>query len=575
MKNREIAHLLESIADVLELKGENLFRVNAYRNASRILQDLAKDVEHVAAEGKLAELPGFGKSIVEHVQEYLKTGKMRRYEELRREMPGDLVDMLRIPGVGPKTVVLMKEKLGVTTFEDLRRVINDRSLEALPGMGEKKVDHIRQGYQLYLSARERMTLGVALPAAEEIVERLRKVKGVKHVSIAGSLRRMKETIGDIDILACGTDAAKIVHGFTSLPQVAEVLAAGETKGSVRVEDGLQIDLRVVAPDEWGAALQYFTGGKAHNIKLRELAGRKGMKINEYGLFKGARRIAAKTEDDIYRKLGLDCMPPEMREDRGEIEAAAGHDLPRIVELADIRGDLQMHSTWSDGGDSIEAMAMAARKLGYEYILLTDHSRSLKVARGLVPSDVKKARAEINALNAKLKDFRVLAGTEADILPDGSIDYPDKVLEAFDIVLASVHMRLEDPSDRMTERMVRAIENPRVRIIGHPTGRRFGYREASAMDLEKVMKAAAANHVALEINAHYERLDLNDVQARMAADLGVMLVISTDAHNAAGLSMMRFGVSVARRAWLKSGGILNCKPLGQLLEWCRMSKAVKR
>jgi len=575
VKNREIAHLLESIADVLELKGENLFRVNAYRNASRILQDLAKDVEHVAAEGKLAELPGFGKSIVEHVQEYLKTGKMRRYEELRREMPGDLVDMLRIPGVGPKTVVLMKEKLGVTTFEDLRRVINDRSLEALPGMGEKKVDHIRQGYQLYLSARERMTLGVALPAAEEIVERLRKVKGVKHVSIAGSLRRMKETIGDIDILACGTDAAKIVHGFTSLPQVAEVLAAGETKGSVRVEDGLQIDLRVVAPDEWGAALQYFTGGKAHNIKLRELAGRKGMKINEYGLFKGARRIAAKTEDDIYRKLGLDCMPPEMREDRGEIEAAAGHDLPRIVELADIRGDLQMHSTWSDGGDSIEAMAMAARKLGYEYILLTDHSRSLKVARGLVPSDVKKARAEINALNAKLKDFRVLAGTEADILPDGSIDYPDKVLEAFDIVLASVHMRLEDPSDRMTERMVRAIENPRVRIIGHPTGRRFGYREASAMDLEKVMKAAAANHVALEINAHYERLDLNDVQARMAADLGVMLVISTDAHNAAGLSMMRFGVSVARRAWLKSGGILNCKPLGQLLEWCRMSKAVKR
>ena len=500
---------------------------------------------------------------------------MARYQELRREMPGDLVDMLAIPGVGPRTIVLMKEKLGVTTFEDLKRVINDRSLDALPGMGEKKVDHIRRGYQLYLSARERMTLGVALPAAEEIVERLQKVKGVKHVSVAGSLRRMKETIGDIDILASGTDPAKIVQEFTRLPQVAEVLAAGDTRGSVRVEDGLQIDLRVVTPGEWGAALQYFTGGKAHNIKLRELAGRKGMKINEYGLQKGARRVAAKTEEDIYHKLGLDCMPPEMREDRGEIEAAARHDLPRIVQLADIRGDLQMHSTWSDGGDSIEAMAIAARKLGYEYILITDHSQSLKVAQGLVPADVKKARAEIDRLNAKLKDFRVLAGTEADILPDGSIDYPDKVLEAFDIVLASVHMRLDDPSDRMTERVIRAIENPCVRIIGHPTGRRFGYREASAMDMEKVMKAAAANHVALEINAHYERLDLNDVHARMAADLGVMLVISTDAHNTAGLSMMRFGVSVARRAWLKSEQVLNCKPLGKLLEWRRMSKAVKR
>jgi DNA polymerase (family 10) len=575
VKNREIAHIFESIADILELQGENLFRVNAYRNAARILQDLARDVEHVAAEGKLAELPGFGKSIVEHVEEYLKTGRMARYQELRREMPGDLVDMLAIPGVGPRTIVLMKEKLGVTTFEDLKRVINDRSLDALPGMGEKKVDHIRRGYQLYLSARERMTLGVALPAAEEIVERLQKVKGVKHVSVAGSLRRMKETIGDIDILASGTDPAKIVQEFTRLPQVAEVLAAGDTRGSVRVEDGLQIDLRVVTPGEWGAALQYFTGGKAHNIKLRELAGRKGMKINEYGLQKGARRVAAKTEEDIYHKLGLDCMPPEMREDRGEIEAAARHDLPRIVQLADIRGDLQMHSTWSDGGDSIEAMAIAARKLGYEYILITDHSQSLKVAQGLVPADVKKARAEIDRLNAKLKDFRVLAGTEADILPDGSIDYPDKVLEAFDIVLASVHMRLDDPSDRMTERVIRAIENPCVRIIGHPTGRRFGYREASAMDMEKVMKAAAANHVALEINAHYERLDLNDVHARMAADLGVMLVISTDAHNTAGLSMMRFGVSVARRAWLKSEQVLNCKPLGKLLEWRRMSKAVKR
>jgi len=574
MKNREIAHILESIADILELKGENLFRINAYRNAARVLGDLAKDVEHVAAEGKLAELPGFGKSIVEHVEEYLKTGKMARYEKLKREMPGELVEMLAIPGVGPKTIMLMKEKLDVTTFEDLKRVINDRSLEALPGMGEKKVDNIRKGYQLYLSARERMTLGVALPAAEEIVQKLRDVKGVKDVSVAGSLRRMKETIGDIDILASGTKPAKIVEAFTRLPQAVEVLAAGETKGSVRVEGGVQIDLRVVKPEEWGAALQYFTGGKPHNIKLRELAGSKGMKINEYGLFKGTRRIAGKTEEEIYRKLGLDWMPPEMREDRGEIEAAREHELPKIVELDDIRGDLQMHSTWSDGGDSIEAMAEAARKLHYEYILMTDHSQSLKVARGLSCADVKKERKEIDALNAKLKGFRVLAGTEADILADGALDYPDKVLKEFDMVLASVHTRLEDPADRMTARLIRAIENPWVRIIGHPTGRRFGYREASAMDMEKVMKAAAANHVALEINAHYERLDLNDVHARMATELGVMLVISTDAHNTTGLSMMRFGVAVARRAWLKSEQVLNSQPLKKLLQWCQNPKTAK-
>jgi DNA polymerase (family 10) len=403
-----------------------------------------------------------------------------------------------------------------------------------------------------------------------MVAKLLQVKGVENASVAGSLRRMRETIGDIDLLACGSDGAKIVEAFTKLPGVTEVLAAGETKGSVRVEGGLQIDLRVVPCDDWGAALQYFTGSKAHNVKLRELAQKKGMKVNEYGLFKvkgqTETRVAGKTEEGIYAALGLDVMPPEMREDRGEIEAAAAHKLPRLVALGDIRGDLQMHSTYSDGADSIADMAAAARKLGYEYVLLTDHSQSLKVAGGLTPAEVKKARKEIDALNDQYSGFRILHGTEADILADGSLDYPDEVLKSFDLVLASVHQRLEDPPGKMTERLIRAIEHPSVRIIGHPTGRRFGFREASAVDMEKVCRAAAANGVALEINAHYERLDLNDVHARMAADLGVMIVISTDAHNAAGLSMMRFGLAVARRAWLEPRQALNTRPLKDLLTW---------
>ncbi len=575
MKNAEIAKILNTIGDVLELKGESVFRVNAYRKAARILQDQPKDVEALAASGELAELPGFGASMVDHVTEYLKTGKMQRYEELKGELPGELVKMLEIPGLGPKTIMLLHRKLGIKTLEGLRRAMDDRSLASLPGMGDKKVEHLRKGYQLYLAARERMTLGVALPAAEEIVAKLVKVKGVAQASAAGSLRRRRETIGDIDILACGKDGGKIVEAFTKLPGVEEVLAAGATKGSVRVEEGLQIDLRVVDCDAWGAALQYFTGSKAHNIKLRALAEKKGMKINEYGLFKGKTRVAGKTEEEIYAKLGLDCMAPEMREDRGEIEAAAKHALPKLVDLGDIRGDLQMHSTWSDGADSIADMADAARKLGYEYILLTDHSQSLKVAGGLTPAEVKKARKEIDALNAKYKGFRILHGTECDILADGRLDYPDEVLAQFDLVLASVHVRLGDPPARMTERLIRAIENPRVRIIGHPTGRRFGFRDASAMDIEKVMKAAAANGVALEINAHYERLDLNDVHARMAADLGVTIVISTDAHNTAGLSMMRFGVAVARRAWLAPGQILNTRPLKDLQSWVKRGKVAAR
>jgi len=574
MKNRDIARVFESIADMLELKGESVFRVNAYHKAAQTLEDLTQDVEQLAADGKLKDLPGFGKSMVAHVEEYLKMGKLERCEELKREVPGELVHMLEIPGLGPKTIMLMNQKLKVKTFADLKRVLADRSLAALSGMGEKKVENIRRGYQLHLSARERMTLGVALPVAEEMVARLRKVKGVREVSLAGSLRRMCETIGDIDILAGGTDGAKIIKAFTKQPQVEEVLAAGGTKGSVRVEGGLQIDLRVVKPDEWGAALQYFTGSKSHNIKLRELAGAKGMKVNEYGLFKGKKRIAGKTEEEIYRKLGLDWMPPEMREDRGEIEAAAKHELPRTIELKDIRGDLQMHSTWSDGAEGIADMAAAAKKLGYRYVLITDHSESLKVAGGLVPAEVRKARKEIDALNRKTKGFCVLAGTEADILADGKLDYPEKVLEGFDMVLASVHTRLNDPSEKMTRRLVRAIENPYVRIIGHPTGRRFGYREAAAMNLEKVMKAAVENDVALEINAHYERLDLSDVHARTAAKMGVKLAISTDAHSIAALGMMRFGVAVARRAWIESVQVINTWPIEKLLKWAGHAK-VKR
>jgi DNA polymerase (family 10) len=401
-----------------------------------------------------------------------------------------------------------------------------------------------------------------------VVARLRKVAGVEEVSIAGSLRRMQETIGDIDILVAAVNGAEVIEQFTRFPGVADVLAAGETKGSVRLDDGLQIDMRVVTPESWGAALQYFTGSKAHNVRLRSLAGSEGMKINEYGVFKGDERVAGRTEAECYAALGLDWIPPEMREDRNEIEAATTHALPEIITLDDMRGDLQMHTTHSDGGDSLEAMAQAAQELGYEYILITDHSQSLRVGHGLDVEALATLHTEIDELNQTLKGFRVLAGTEVDILADGELDYPDEVLGELDIVLASFHSHFDLAPDRMTRRLIRAIENPHVKIIGHPTGRRLGYRESSPMDLERVIKAAVANNVALEINAHYERLDLGDIHARMAAELGAKIVISTDAHSTTGLQMMRFGVAVARRAWLTPEQVINTWSLESLLGWCQ-------
>ena len=567
-KNREIAQIFKSIGEILELKGDSSFRVNSYYKASRVIGDLSQDIEKVAAEGKLRDISGIGEATAKKIEEYLETGRIGRYEELKKDIPADLIRMMEIPGLGPKTVNLLWQKLGVTTMTDLRRVMRSGQAAELPGMGEKKVQNILKGIELYSVARERMPLGVALPIAQEIAGNLRKLKGVKAAEPAGSLRRKCETIGDIDILTSGTDGAGIIKAFTELSQVKRVLAAGDTKGSVILEGDFQIDVRVVPEKSFGAALQYFTGSKAHNIRLRGLAKTKGLKVSEYGVFKGKKSIAGKDEEEVYEALGLPWMPPELREDRGEIAAAQQGRLPDLIELEDIKGDLQVHSTYSDGSNSIEEMALAAKKRGYKYICITDHSRSLKVASGLEIEELEERAEEIARLNKKLKGIRILNGAEVDILGDGRLDYPDEVLEKLDIVLGAIHSALGQEEKKMTARLLSAIENPNVDIIAHPTGRVFGQRGPSNIDLERIMKAAAETKTVLEIDAYYDRLDLNDINARMARDMGVKLEISTDAHHIDQLWMMELGVAVARRGWLTSADVINTLPADKLLKWIR-------
>ena len=564
MKNREIADLFETIADMLELLGGNAFRVNSYRKASRVIGDLTDDIADVAAAGRLQKLPGIGASTARKIDEYLETGTMTRYEELVEQVPEGVVAMMHVPGVGPKTAGLVYKEAGIDSVAKLAEAIDAGQLADLPGLGARKLENIQKGIRTYRAGQERVPLGRALPIAEQIVAALRKIRGVEDVLPAGSLRRRRETIGDIDILVASTTGKAVVEAFAGLPMVRDVLAAGDTKGSVRVEGGLQIDCRVVPPDSFGAAAQYFTGSKAHNVRLRELAIARKLKLNEYGLFRGDERIAGRAEREVYEALGLGWVPPELREDRGEIEAAQKGTLPALLEDGDIRGDLHVHSTWSDGGASIAQMAAAARALGHRYLCITDHSQSLKIARGLTPDRVREQREEIDALNKRTKGFRILAGLEVDILGDGSLDTPDEVLAELDFVIASVHTGMGQSEGRITGRIVAAMRHPHVDAIAHPTGRVLGQRDAYAVDFEGIVRAAAETGTALEINAYYERLDLDDVHARAARDAGVKLALGTDAHAPDQLQMMRFGLATARRGWVRRGDVLNALPLRTLL-----------
>jgi len=572
MKNRVIADMFDRIADILEFKGELAFRVLAYRKASRVIQDLRDDIESIWKEGKLEEIPGIGEGMAKKIDEYLSNGKMTKYEQVTKGVPSSLIDLLNIQSLGPKTLSLVYKKLKVKNLEDLKRVIADGSLAKLPRMGEKKVEGINKGIQLFVASHERMSLGIALPAAEKVIEELKRAAKVGRVSTAGSLRRLKETIGDIDIICDGTDTEEIVKKFTELPSVERVLASGPTKGSVIVEGGTQVDLRVVEPDSYGAALQYFTGNKDHNIKLRDIAKKQGLKINEYGVFRGEKRIGGKDEADIYKAVGIPMMEPELREDRGEIEAAIAGTLPKLVTSRDIRGDFHVHSVYSDGSDEIAAIAQEGISVGYAFIAICDHSKSAAYAGGMSETTLLKQLAEIEKINSRLKGkkFQLLKGIEVDIKADGSLDFPDEILKKLDVVVASIHSGFKQ---RVTERMVSAMKNPNVDIIGHPTGRLISRREGYEVDLGKVMEAARDTGTALEINAYYDRLDLSDVTSRKAKELGITLAIGTDTHTLTHLDFMKFGLAVARRGWLEKRDLLNTLQPGALL--ARLGKKKKK
>jgi DNA polymerase (family X) len=562
-KNKEIAAVFSRIADALEIKGEISFKVLAYRKAASALEELGEDVESLAAEKRLQTVPGIGSGTAAKIEEYLKTGRMKKYDEAMSGIPEGLLELLEVQNLGAKTVQLAHRELGVHNLKDLKKAIGDGSLAALRGMGEKKVENIRKGVESYEKAQERVPIYVALTIAEEVVGYLERAVGIQRVSVAGSLRRMRETVGDIDILASGRDGVKIIRHLAAYPKVRRILAEGTTKGSFVVASDLgdrQVDVRIVDDSEFGAALQYFTGSKAHNIKLRGLAKERGLKISEYGVFRGAKKIAGRSEEEVYAVLGLPWFPPEMREDRGEIELALGGRLPEIVDYGDIRGDFHVHSDWSDGHVALSRLAELGRRRGYNYLAVCDHSRAAAYAGGLTPDRLRRQMREIAALNKKQKGFRLLAGTEVDILADGTLDLPDSLLAELDVVVGSIHSGFKK---NVTARILKAMENPHLDIIGHPSGRLISGREGYDVDLDAVLEGARRMVKALELNAYYDRLDLNEFFLRKARDLGVTISLGTDTHSAAGLEMMRFGVGIARRAWLDKKDVLNCLDLEKL------------
>lgn len=560
MKNKELARIFDRIADALEFKGEMIFRVLAYRKAARVLDDLVEDVEVLHRDGKLDELPGIGAGIARKIIEYLETGKMKKYKEVTKGIPESLLKMLDIQNLGPKTISLANKRLRVKTLADLKRVIATGKLAQLPQMGEKKVENIRKGIESYEKGHERLSIAVAEKVATEIITYMKDNAKIKDISPAGSLRRWKETIGDVDILVTGKDGAKIVEVFTKYPGTERVLAGGDTKGSIMVAGGVQVDLRIVEPKSYGAAMQYFTGSQEHNVRCRNIARTKGMKLSEYGLFKGEKMVAGRTEAEVYNLLGLGYIPPELREDRGEIEAALKKNLPRLVELKQIRGDLQMHSRYSDSEATIIQLADFAASLGYEYILITDHSQSAKYAHGLEIERLHKQWKEIAKINKKSK-VRVLKGIEVDILRDGKLDYPDKILKQLDLVVASIHQGF---TKNVTERICAAMDNQYVDMIGHPTGRLISSREGYILDLHKIMEKAVETGTWLELNAYWDRLDLSDVNLRAAKEMGIRISIGTDAHDLKGLLWMKFGVATARRGWLEPKNVVNTYPVKKLL-----------
>jgi DNA polymerase (family 10) len=564
MRNLELSDIFEEIADLLEIQEANVFRIRAYRRAAEQVGNLSEDAALAIEAGR--KISGIGTDLAAKILEAARTGSVAYLDELRLAVPRGVRQMMDLPGVGPRKAKLLHEKLGVDSIEGLEREILSGKILGVPGFQKRTAENLKKGIDSWRAGRSRTPLGRALAMAQGLVAALREDPAVKSIEVAGSLRRRAETVGDIDILVTSDRSEAVMQRFVSLPQARELIARGETKCSILHREGIQVDLRVVEPGAFGAALQYFTGSKAHNIRLRELAVRRKLKINEYGVFDEAgSRLAGATEEELYAALGLPWIPPEIREDGGEIEAALAGRLPRLVETSDIRGDLHAHTDWTDGRASLESLIAAAEAKGYEYVVVSDHSRSTTIARGLTPERVLEQVRAIEELQPRHR-IRILTGSECDILADGALDFPDEILARLDVVLAAVHSRFKQPREEMTARICRALENPHVRVLAHPTGRLLGSRDPYEVDLEQVLAVGKAHGKAVEINASPNRLDLRDIHARRAKEMGMLLSIDTDTHHLAELDNIDLGVATARRAWIGPDQVLNAMPLERLLAW---------
>ena len=556
MKNIEVAELLNKIADYLELK-EDTFRVRAYRKAALTIEGLTEDIGKLWQEKKLQEIPGVGEGIAKKIEEFLENNHSSYLDKLKKETPVDMEELGFIEGIGPKTILKLYKKLKIKNIKELERAAKEKKIQKIEGLGPTVEKNILKSIEFAKTSHERMPLGFALKSAEEVIEQLKNLKDAKRINIAGSARRMKETIGDIDILVASSSPEKVMNFFTKMDSIADVLSKGATKSSVRLKEGIQVDLRVVDDKIYGAALLYFTGSKGHNIILRKIAIDKGFKLSEYGLFdkKTDKIFAGKTEEGVYKKLGMQYIEPEIREDEGEVEMALKHKLPKLIGYNEIKGDLQMHTKWSDGSNTIEEMATAAKFLGHEYIAITDHGGKLRIANALNEKRILQQFKEIEKISRKL-NFPILKGTEVDIEGDGSLALNNGILNQFDIVVASIHSGFKNNRERITMRMVRAMENEHVDIIAHPTGRIIGKREPYDIDLGFIFEKAKQTGTVMEINSYPERMDLKDSHVRAAIKAGVKLSISTDSHNSDQLKFIRLGIATARRGWAEKKDVIN-------------------
>ncbi|MEJ2587370.1 MAG: DNA polymerase/3'-5' exonuclease PolX [Deltaproteobacteria bacterium] len=564
VQNSDVKDIFNKVADLLDIEGANAFRVRAYRNAARTVSSLPRNVSEMIGEGKdLTQLAGIGEDLAGKIKEIVETGTLSQLEEIEKKTPSELNKLMTLDGLGPKRIKALNRELGIENLDELRAAAEEGKISNLEGFGKKTEQKILEGLQQKDGRENRIKLVDAEQRAEPLVSYLKKSKGIKNIVVAGSFRRRKETVGDLDILVTAKKDADVMERFVNYEDVQKVVSKGKTRSTVILRSGLQVDLRLVPQVSYGAALHYFTGSKAHNIAVRKLGVGKGYKINEYGVFKGDERIAGKSEEEVYERVGLPYIEPELREDRGEVAAAQKGKLPKLVRVKDLRGDLHSHTKATDGHYSIEDMAQAAKDKGYEYLAITEHSKKVTVAGGLDAKGLRKHLKRIDKLNEKLEGIILLKGIEVDILKDGSLDLPDDILEALDLTVCSVHYHRNLSKQKQTDRIIRAMDNPHFNILAHPTGRLINERDAYEIDLGRIMKAASERGCCLELNAHPDRLDLSDQYCKMAKEMNVKVAISTDAHSVGDLGFIRFGVDQARRGWLEAEDVLNTRSLSQL------------